>query len=98
MQVARLYGTGVGVGVRLGCLQAAAAETVGWRETYEKDASAVLYHLQHLVAENGELEELHKKGVNLTSESGIADCERLGERAYEIRCGCFVQAQAHHVE
>jgi hypothetical protein len=42
--------------------QAAAAETIGWRETYEKDASAVLYNLQHMVAENGELEELHKKG------------------------------------
>lgn len=46
------------------CLdQAATAETDGWREMFEREAKAVLYELQHLIHENGELEILQTEGV-----------------------------------
>jgi hypothetical protein len=42
--------------------QAAKAETGGWRTQFEREAQAVLYELQHLIHENGELEILQTDG------------------------------------
>ncbi len=46
-------------------------ETTGWREQLETEASAALYQLQHMVSENGLLEEVHKKG---TPAHGVLMC------------------------
>ena len=52
-------------------VQAATAETAGWRDSYETEAKTVLYELQHLIHENGQLEVLQNEGNSVVCDASF---------------------------